>query len=86
MEATGGLTLLAHSHALAEIVEEVSSNGATCSGLPRIPPASSPAHACHSVQEIVLSAETSQVLRIDSLQIIERIGGDDRGSNPRPPT
>jgi hypothetical protein len=33
MEATGGLTLLAHGHALAEIVEEVSTNAAACSSL-----------------------------------------------------
>jgi hypothetical protein len=33
MEATGGLTLLALGHALAEIVKEVSRNAAPCSGL-----------------------------------------------------
>jgi hypothetical protein len=33
MEATGGLTLPAHGHALAEIVEEVSRKAAACSGL-----------------------------------------------------
>ena len=33
MEATGGLTLLAYGHALAETVKEVSRNAAACSGL-----------------------------------------------------
>jgi hypothetical protein len=54
MEATGGLTLLAHGHALAETVEEVSRNATPCSGVGVSADSSGVATsaACHGAQEI----------------------------------